>query len=461
MIAFRGLARATILCRRNEARCFLGWLGERATREELSSLTLHDVDAYMKHWASSLRRISLKDVAGKMRSFLRWLHMAERTPRDLSRTVIASSIYAHEGIPCAIGAEDVRRVLAVAQDGHTAKGLRDYAILTLLSSYGVRAGEIVALRLNDVDWRKETVRICHSKTGATTHLPLLPEAGEAVLQYLQKSRPKTHFRELFLRSKAPYRPFTGGGALHGLVHIRLKAAGVSTDGQARPSYFPPRTSRELVARGGANVGDRRSPGPSVSRFNAGLSEARVGRLARRGYGDSDWSESMTPVSASPGPRQYVQQLQLRSPLSSRNYRCLLNGFHRFVAEQATDRSISRVTVRQWLVDQDQAWSLNMLTDRARALDHYLDWMVAQNLLAKNPLAELRREYGQWATRPVVKALLRPDFEAALEALRPLPRFGSTLGQVMRDHVLLMQSMGYRYNNGRTRDVRSSQKFRLA
>ena len=95
----------------------------------------------------------------------------------------------------------------------------------------------------------------------------------------------------------------------------------------------------------------------------------------------------------------------------------------------------------------------MLTDRARVLDHYLDWMVGQNLLAKNPLAELRREYGQWATRPVVKALLRPDFEAALEALRPLPRFGSILGPVMRDHVLLMQAMGYRYNNQEERLLR--------
>jgi integrase/recombinase XerD len=81
---------------------------------------------------------------------------------------------------------------------------------------------------------------------------------------------------------------------------------------------------------------------------------------------------MTTVSTSPEPRQYVQQLRLRNPHSSRNYRCLLNGFHRFVAEQATDKSISQVTVRQWLVDRNQAWPINMLTDRARVLDHYLD-----------------------------------------------------------------------------------------
>jgi integrase len=151
MVAFRGLARTTILCRRNEARCFLGWLGESATREQLSGLTLHDVDAYMKHRASSLRRISLKDVAGKMRSFLRWLHMTDRATRDLSSAVIAPSIYAHESIPCSIRAEDVKKVLAATQDDHTATGLRAYAILMLLSTYGMRAGEITALRLDDVD----------------------------------------------------------------------------------------------------------------------------------------------------------------------------------------------------------------------------------------------------------------------------------------------------------------------
>jgi len=288
------------------------------------------------------------------------------------------------------------------------------------------------------DLRKKTVRIRRSKTGSTTYLPLLPEAGEAVLQYLQKSRPKTDYREMFLRSKAPCRPFKGGGALHALVHVRLKAAGVSTTGKHGPHIIRHGRAVNLLRAAVPIEADRRSPGPSFGRLNAGLSETGDRGLACRGDGDPDWSESMTTVSASPGPRQYVQQLRLRSPFSCRDHRCLLNGFHRFVAEQATDRSISQATVRQWLVDRNQAWPLNMLTDRARVLDHYLGWMVGQNVLAKNPLAELRKEYGQWATRPVVRAPLRPDFEAALEALRPIPHFGSILGPVMRDHVLLMQ-----------------------
>jgi integrase/recombinase XerD len=237
MLASRGLAQTTVLCRNNEACRFLRWLGERVTREKLSVLTVFDVDTYMKDRASSLCRISLKDAANKMRSFLRWLHMTQQTVRDLSTTVIAPSIYAHENIPCTIRAEDMKKVLALTQEDHTPKGLRDYAILLLLSTYGVRAGEITALRLDDVDWRKEIVRIRHSKTGGISYLPLLPGVGEAVLRYLQRSRPKTHFRQVFIRSKAPYRPFTGSTALHGLVGVRLEAAGVSISGKHGPHIF--------------------------------------------------------------------------------------------------------------------------------------------------------------------------------------------------------------------------------
>jgi integrase/recombinase XerD len=156
---------------------------------------------------------------------------------------------------------------------------------------------------------------------------------------------------------------------------------------------------------------------------------------------------MTKTPASKGtPRDYVQQLHLRNPKSSRGYLWILNGFQRFVSQHGEDKSISQVTVRQWLNDRIVVWPLQLVTARARIVDRYLDWMVNQDVLANNPFAELRREYGQRATRPIVQALLSPDFEKSLEALRPVPRFGSFLGPVMRDHVALMQAMGYRYNN---------------
>jgi len=82
------------------------------------------------------------------------------------------------------------------------------------------------------------------------------------------------------------------------------------------------------------------------------------------------------------------------------------------------------------------------------VDRFLDWMVDVGSLPTNPFAELRKQYtqpGRRTTAPIVRALLSPDPAAALDGLRPLPHFGSFLGTAMRDHVVLMKSMGYRYN----------------
>jgi len=145
------------------------------------------------------------------------------------------------------------------------------------------------------------------------------------------------------------------------------------------------------------------------------------------------------------PQNYVQQLRLGSPMSSKVYLHILNGFQCFLAEQADRESVSLEMVRQWLSDRIRVWSMHTVADRARLIDRFLDWMVNRGALADNPFADLRRKYGQRKTKPIVQALLNPAFETALEALRPPPLFGSFLGPVMRDYVALMQAMGYCYN----------------
>ena len=80
---------------------------------------------------------------------------------------------------------------------HTAMGLRDRAILLLLATYGVRAGEIVLLRLEDVDWRNEVIGFRRSKNGRPLRFPLTQAVGEAILGYLRGGRPSVRARELF------------------------------------------------------------------------------------------------------------------------------------------------------------------------------------------------------------------------------------------------------------------------
>jgi integrase/recombinase XerD len=142
------------------------------------------------------------------------------------------------------------------------------------------------------------------------------------------------------------------------------------------------------------------------------------------------------------PGDFIQQMNLRSPITTRVYRCILNGFQRFFVEKALDKSTSSETIRQWLNDRKSVWPLHLVEHRARLVDRFLDWMVNKGGLANNPFAEIRTEYAQRSTAPIVRCLLKPDFRAALDALRPFPRFGSFLGPVMLEHINLMKAMGH-------------------
>jgi integrase/recombinase XerD len=136
-------------------------------------LGIGDIDAYFEMRAPGLRRRSLKDVAERLRSLTRYLHRTGRTAADLAPQIIAPTLYLYETIPSAPSPDEISAVLKTTREDRSPMGLRDYAILLLLSTYGMRAGEITRLRLEDIDWRAETLHIRHSKTGAHSLLPLL------------------------------------------------------------------------------------------------------------------------------------------------------------------------------------------------------------------------------------------------------------------------------------------------
>jgi integrase/recombinase XerD len=233
----RGLAAETRIDRCAEARRFLGWLGPRSTDTRLRGLGAPDLDAYVKSRAPAIRRITLKGITIRLRDFLRYLHATGRTNRDLSVVVVGPRVYADEGIPSILQAEDVARVLEVTRADHSAIGRRDYAILMLLARYGLRAGEVAALRLEDLDWRHDRLRIHHAKTGAHSELPLRSDVGDAIVSYLRHGRPQVTCRELFIRGRAPYRPLRSGSSLYTSVRHRLETAGITPPGKKGPHTF--------------------------------------------------------------------------------------------------------------------------------------------------------------------------------------------------------------------------------
>jgi site-specific recombinase XerD len=230
----RGLAAGTIRGLVDEARRFLSWYDERFASCDLQALTIADVDAYLKTRAPSLRRVTRKKVALDLRSFLRFAHAAGRVSRDFSSCVTMPMLYAYESIPSVLSPQQIDAVVRTCHGDRSPKGLRDHAIVLLLTTYGLRAGEIARLRLDDVDWRADRLRIRHSKTGSQSMLPLLPTVGAALLAYLRRGRPKTDAREFFVRERAPYCGLTN---FYATLGRRLEAAGVRPAGKRGPHAF--------------------------------------------------------------------------------------------------------------------------------------------------------------------------------------------------------------------------------
>jgi site-specific recombinase XerD len=230
----RGLALPTITALMWEARHFLAWQIGRCGVDSLTGLSVSDIDRYMDLRAPGLTRKSLKDVAERLRSLLRYLHRTGGVAIDLSPHVIAPLLYAYEGIPSALRPDQIAAVLELARKDRSPRGLRDFAILQLLATYGLRSGEIGRLRLEDIDWRRDVLHIRHSKTGAHSVLPLLAPVGEALIAYLRHGRPKTDVREIFVRTRAPYVPMV---RIYNEVRRRLEAAGVELSGKRGPHIF--------------------------------------------------------------------------------------------------------------------------------------------------------------------------------------------------------------------------------
>lgn len=275
----RGSATATIDGLVGEARRFLVWYGEGRTTANLAAMAIADIDAYLQTRSASLQRVSLKSVTHQLRCLLRFAHATGRTERDLSLIVTSPTLYALESIPSCLNAEEIRTVEQTTRKDHSPKGLRDYAILRLLSAYGLRAGEIVRLKLEDIDWRADRFRVRHTKTATQSLLPLLPTVGDALLAYLRRGRPVTEAREIFIRSCAPYRGFASGSSLYTVIRGRLDAAGVQPVGKRGPHAFRHARAVSLLRAGVSQkvIGDvlgHRSAGSTTPYLKLATEELR-------------------------------------------------------------------------------------------------------------------------------------------------------------------------------------------
>lgn len=232
MRELRGLSAQTRRHARAEARDLLTWLREHD--KTVAGLSVADLDAYVGKRSRGMRRTSIAVVVSLVRGVLRHLYRSGLMPQDLSAELEGPPLYALEGIPSVIGPQDVRKALQGLKQDHRPVGRRDYAVWMLLVTYGLRAGEIKALQLSDIDWRGERLRIRHAKTGAYSELPLLSAPAAALLSYLKHGRPVSPAREVFLRAQAPYVGWAANTSLRDVIARRLAAVGVRPAGRCGP-----------------------------------------------------------------------------------------------------------------------------------------------------------------------------------------------------------------------------------
>jgi integrase/recombinase XerD len=198
----RGVAAETLARDLEVASDFLARLAAR--RRRLGTLRVADIDAFVDGLSARLARRTVAGLCSSLRCFLRFLRVTGRTRHDLASSVVAPRYRVDERPPRALPWESVRRILRVIPREHRV-GRRDYAIFLLLALYGLGAGEVVRLRLEDIDWRTGVLRARRQKTGVPIELPLLRPVARALAGYLRHGRPgNVSAREVFLTVGLPH-----------------------------------------------------------------------------------------------------------------------------------------------------------------------------------------------------------------------------------------------------------------
>ena len=194
-------------------------------------------------------RAHVKVMAVALRGYLRFLSAHGFCRAGLEHAVPTIPEWRLSTLPRYIDAAQVERLIATC-DLTTPTGLRDRAILLLLARLGLRAGDIVALRLDDLDWQQATLSV-RGKGRRETRLPLPQDAGDAVLAYLERAKPRVADDRVFFALNAPIRPLKYVGAVTNIVRNAIRKAGI--DAPTKGASLLRHSAATSMLRGGATL----------------------------------------------------------------------------------------------------------------------------------------------------------------------------------------------------------------
>jgi site-specific recombinase XerD len=242
----RGLSPLTVYTRCKRLEEFLGHVCSDA--HGLRQMTIAQIDQAIaqKRTRDGCTRASIRTYAYILRSFFRYAETRGWCAPGLAEGILPPRVYTGELLPAGPMWEDVQRLCA-GTEGDSRAEIRDRAILLLFAVYGWRAGEVRRLRLEDLDWDAELIRVTRSKQLRMQSYPLVRMVGDAILRYVKAARARSDARQVFLSLKAPIRPL-GNSALWQIVNRRLRPLGLSLSHQG-PHALRHACATRLLHRG--------------------------------------------------------------------------------------------------------------------------------------------------------------------------------------------------------------------
>jgi integrase/recombinase XerD len=221
---------ATIIIRRNFVKPFLIHLKDIGQPSQLFRLSAKIIHDYIILTAQPMHRASKKHLTSTIRSFLRFAHIKGYLKRDLKEAVPVITTRKLDRLPQGIAWEDTQKILA-GIDRKTHIGRRDYAVIILLISYGVRIGQVTTLKLQDIRWQEGVIVFPASKHGNALHLPLHKKVADALLNYIKKDRKESKFQEVFLTSRKQQRPLSQHNHYYANISKYYVKAGITSRSQ--------------------------------------------------------------------------------------------------------------------------------------------------------------------------------------------------------------------------------------
>lgn len=213
----------------NTIRRHIGWVEKflrfLGYRKNISSIGIAEIDRFIEQEAIRLKHAPHRSYVHALKNFIGFLYHSGKIPVDFSYLISNPRRYKLQSLPSVLTYSDVEKILNVV-DRSTKTGLQHYAILLLLTTYGLRAGEVAKIKLEDINWRKETIHISGRKTGKDLWLPLTPQVGKAIFQYLKRARSSSKYREIFLHVYAPRTPLNGSNITY-VVNRYIQLAGLN------------------------------------------------------------------------------------------------------------------------------------------------------------------------------------------------------------------------------------------